>query len=550
MIFEGIEIKEEIKKAIGEMGYTELTSIQKQTIPLVMKGHDVIGQSQTGTGKTAAFAVPILNKVDPDLKKPQVLILCPTRELSVQVANEFKKIGKYLHGVKSVPIYGGEPINRQIMALKMGTQIIIGTPGRTIDHINRRTIRLDQVHTVILDEADEMLKMGFREDIEMILGGVNEVRQTILFSATMPKSIMDITNQYQKDPQYIKVQSKMMTADTIQQEYCEVSEHHKTEALCRILDVNKPARCIVFCNKKRIVDDVADALMDRGYNSEKIHGDLKQELRMGVLSKFNTGKVGILVATDVAARGLDIQEVDLIINFDVPEKEEYYVHRIGRSGRAGRKGRSITLVTRSEKRLMQEIMLYTKKEVDKHFIPTIDQVNASNVDAFLLEVLRVAENEDLSKYINILDKVDTTKFNYEQIAAALIKMNIELHDKTDLNDINLQFADYRTRGNEKSGQSSRSASPSRNRTTNTKNRKNMVRMFINIGTRDGIKPSNILGAIVGECGVTGISVGAIDVLEKFSFVDIEEEVAQKVLKKLKTVKINNKKINVEIANTK
>lgn len=541
MIFNEMNVLPEIRKAVEDMGYTELTSIQLQTIPLLMEGKDLIGQSQTGTGKTAAFAIPLLHKIDIQLKKPQVLILCPTRELSVQVANEIRKLTKYMHGVKSVAVYGGEPINRQIMALRNGAQIIIGTPGRTMDHMRRNTIRVNHINTVVLDEADEMLKMGFREDIEIILSDISDERQTILFSATMPQSILDITNKYQKDPKLIKVKSQMVTADTITQEYCQVSEKHKTEALCRILDVNKPSRCIVFCNKKVIVDEVADVLLDRGYVSEKIHGDLKQELRLNVLSKFNEGKVNILVATDVAARGLDIKEVDLIINYDVPEKEDYYVHRIGRSGRAGKKGRSITIVTRAEYRRIQDIMHYTKKDIAINQIPTLDQVNDSNIELFLSSLLEVAEVEDLTKYINILNKLDKEKFSLEVIAAALIKMNLELHDKSELNDINVHFNDYK-RDNFRDRDSSKSSTGRRRKSSG------MTRVFMNVGKKDGIKPNHILGALIGEFGLTAGQVGAIDLLEKFSFVDIEDASAARVLKKAKSIKINNKKVNIEAAN--
>lgn len=546
MIFDEMNVLPEIQKAVEDMGYKELTSIQLETIPLIMEGNDIIGQSQTGTGKTAAFVIPILHKIDASNKKPQILILCPTRELSVQVANEVRKLTKYLPGIRSVAVYGGEPINRQIMALRNGAQIVIGTPGRTMDHIRRKTIRVEEIHTVILDEADEMLKMGFREDIEIILSDVSDERQTILFSATMPKTILDITNKYQKNPKHIRVKSSVMTADTIEQEYSTVSGKHKTEALCRILDVNKPNRCIVFCNKKVTVDEVADALQARGYVSEKIHGDLKQEVRLSVLSKFNEGKVKILVATDVAARGLDIREVDLIINFDVPDKEEYYVHRIGRSGRAGRKGRSITLVTKPENRLIQNIMHYTKKSIPKNQIPTLDEVNESNIEKFLETVIEAASDENLKKYIKILNQVDKEQHSLEEIAAALIKMNLELHDKTDMNDINLQLEAPRNYGTHNGVSTGAPRSTGRKRGA-----KGMTRMFMNIGRKDGVKPNHILGAIISEFGVSTEKVGAIDILEKFSFVDIDEVSAAKVTnKKIKHLKINNKKVNVEIANSK
>lgn len=544
MIFEKMNVMDEIKRSVEDMGFTELTEIQKQAIPLLLEGKDIIGQSQTGTGKTAAFAIPLLQKIDPELKQPQAIILCPTRELAVQVANEFRKISKYVHGVKSVAVYGGEPINRQIMALKRGAQVIIGTPGRMMDHMRRRTIKVADINTIILDEADEMLKMGFREDIEIILNDIRDDRQTILFSATMPKTIIDITHQYQKNPELIKITTKRVTADTIKQEYCQVSERNKMEAISRILDVNKPKRCIVFCNKKRIVDEVADELQLKGYIAEKIHGDLKQELRMKVLDKFNRGNVDVLVATDVAARGLDIQEVDLVINFDVPENEDYYVHRIGRSGRAGKEGKSITLVTRHDRRRIKNIEYYTKKKIDINPIPTLDQVNDSNIGKFIDEVIDYVENENLRKYFHILNKVDKDKYSMDEIAAALIKMNLELHDQTDMNDINEDFTKYsrdRRQNDQRKGQR-----PNKKR----KGEKGKTRIFINAGKKDGIKQNHILGAIIGECGVNGNCVGAIDLLEKFSFVDVDNEVAKKVVKKLKDKKIKGKKVNVEIANGK
>lgn len=529
MNLEKVNISDKILKAIDDMGFEELTTIQEECIPLIAEGNDVIGQSHTGTGKTAAFAIPILDKVDPELKKPQVLILCPTRELSVQVCNEFRKIGKYFNNVKAIPVYGGEPINRQIMALKRGAQIIIGTPGRTMDHIRRRTIKVDDINTVILDEADEMLKMGFREDIEVILQDIKEDRQTILFSATMPKSILDITKKYQKDPKLVKVKSKVITADTITQEYSNVKGRHKMEALCRILDVDKPNRCIVFCNKKSVVDDVASQLQLKGYSTDKIHGDLKQEVRLQVLGKFNNSIINVLVATDVAARGLDIQEVDLIINYDVPEKEDYYVHRIGRSGRAGNKGHAITLVSSSEQRRLQNIISYTKKDIKKRKIPTLDQVNNEKIDQFVKEIISVIDKNELDKEKAIIKKMDN--YNIEDVAAALIKMNIELHVKGDMDDINSHDHNSKSRQPRKRNKKS----------------SNMARLFLNVGKKDSIKPSHILGAITGEANVTGDKVGSIDMFEKFSFVDVAHDVSKTVVKKLNNKIIKDKKVSVEVA---
>ncbi len=337
MKFTELDISKNLLKAVMDMGFEEATEIQEKSIPLILSGRDMIGQSQTGTGKTAAFALPVLDRVDPKINKPQVIVLCPTRELAVQVCGEFNKLSKYT-GIKSFPVYGGEPIFRQISALKRGAQIIIGTPGRLMDHMNRKTIKLDHVKSIILDEADEMLNMGFREDIETILKNIpTEDIQTILFSATMPKSIMDITHLYQNNPKIVKITRKELTTDTIDQRYYHVLEHHKLEVLRRLLDVYNPKLTLIFCNTKRKVDEVTELLQDSGYASDKIHGDMNQVVRLSVLGKFNKGVINILVATDVAARGLDIQNVEAVVNYDVPENEEYYVHRIGRTGRAGKK---------------------------------------------------------------------------------------------------------------------------------------------------------------------------------------------------------------------
>ena len=524
-----LNISQKIKDALTEMGYEEYTEIQEKAIPLCLEGKDVIGQSQTGTGKTAAFAIPVLEKIDPDNKKTQAIILCPTRELAVQVTNEFRKISNYIKGVKAVAIYGGEPITRQIAAIKKGAQVIIGTPGRTIDHIKkRRTVKTDFVNTVILDEADEMLKMGFREDIETILDSIENERQTILFSATMPKPIREIAEKYQKSPELIKIKAKGITAESIKQEYCEMKAGHKTETIDRLLSYYKPTRCIIFCNMKSTVDAVNNELHYRNIGSEKIHGDLAQDQRLKVLKRFNDAAINVLVATDVAARGLDIKEVDLIINYDVPEKAEYYVHRIGRSGRAGNEGHSITLVTKNEKSRFMNIMSYTKKKVEKVKIPTIKQINKAKINAFIKEITEIIDDEDIDEYKNILNQFDTT-LTIEDICAALIKNNLDLEEITHEDDINFNSPNNQTKN------------------SSSNSNKNMVRLFFNVGKKDRVKPSHILGAITGECGISGNNVGQIDILDKFSFANVDKNSADKVLKKLNGKKINGKKVAVEKA---
>ena len=348
MKFEELNIDSRILRAIVDMGFEETSPIQAKAIPAVKEGRDVIGQAQTGTGKTAAFGIPMLEKVDPKDKHVQAVVLCPTRELAIQVADEIRKLAKYMHGVKVLPIYGGQDIVKQIRSLKSGVQIVIGTPGRVMDHMRRKTVKFDHVHMITLDEADEMLNMGFREDIETILKEFPEERQTVLFSATMPQPIMEIARDYQKDAELIKVVRKELTVQNIQQYYFEVAPKSKEEVLSRLIDIYNPKLSIVFCNTKKQVDDLTSALKGRGYFAEGLHGDLKQQQRDRVMDNFRKGRVDILVATDVAARGIDVDDVDVVFNYDLPQDEEYYVHRIGRTGRAGREGLAFSFVVGRE----------------------------------------------------------------------------------------------------------------------------------------------------------------------------------------------------------
>ncbi|NLZ82903.1 MAG: DEAD/DEAH box helicase, partial [Clostridiales bacterium] len=325
--FEELELNSQIIRAIEDMGFEEMSPIQANAIPVILEGKDVVGQAQTGTGKTAAFGIPMLQVVDPKDRAIQGIVLCPTRELAIQVAEEYRNLGKYLHGIKVLPIYGGQEISKQIRSIKAGSQIIIGTPGRVMDHMRRKTIKLDNIKMIVLDEADEMLNMGFREDIETILSQTTEDRQMVMFSATMAKSILDIAKTYQDNPEIIKVVKKELTVPKIEQYYYEVSPKNKEEVLSRLLDMYNPKLSLVFCNTKRQVDELTSALQGRGYFAEGLHGDLKQIQRDRVMNSFRNGKTEILVATDVAARGIDVDDVEAVFNYDVPQDDEYYVHR-------------------------------------------------------------------------------------------------------------------------------------------------------------------------------------------------------------------------------
>ena len=321
--FEDLELDAKIMSAITDMGFEAASPIQGQAIPLELQGLDIIGQAQTGTGKTAALGIPLLQKIDPKNKKPQAIILCPTRELAIQVSEEIRRLAKYMHGVKVLPIYGGQEIGRQIRSLKDGVQVIIGTPGRVMDHMRRKTVKMDQIHPVVLDEADEMLNMGFLEDMETILSALPEERQTLMFSATMPQAIQRIAANFQKDPQIVKVVKKELTVPKVTQYYYEVKPKNKLEVMCRLLDLYDPKLSVVFCNTKKQVDELVQGLQGRGYFAEGLHGDLKQEQRDRVMRAFRTGRTDILVATDVAARGIDVDDVEAVFNYDVPQDDEY-----------------------------------------------------------------------------------------------------------------------------------------------------------------------------------------------------------------------------------
>ena len=402
--FEDLNLDAKILRAVTDMGFEAASPIQGQSIPLELEGLDIIGQAQTGTGKTAAFGIPLLQKVDPKSKKLQAIILCPTRELAIQVSEEIRRLAKYMHGVKVLPIYGGQEIGRQIRSLKDGIQVIIGTPGRVMDHMRRKTLKLEHVHTVVLDEADEMLNMGFLEDMETILSELPEERQTVMFSATMPPAIAEIAKKFQKDPEIVKVVKKELTVPKVTQYYYEVKPKTKVEVMCRLLDMYDPKLSIVFCNTKRQVDDLVQELQGRGYFAEGLHGDLKQMQRDRVMNSFRNGRTDILIATDVAARGIDVDDVEAVFNYDIPQDDEYYVHRIGRTGRAGREGKAFSLVVGREVYKLREIQRYCKTKIIPQPIPSLNDVTSIKVEKIMDSVEEIIRDSDLDKIINIVEK--------------------------------------------------------------------------------------------------------------------------------------------------
>lgn len=559
MRFDELQLDERILRAVADMGFEEASPIQAQAIPVQVEGRDIIGQAQTGTGKTAAFGIPLLQKVDPKVKKLQAVALCPTRELAIQVADEIRRLAKYMHGVKVVPIYGGQDIVKQIRSLKDGTQVIIGTPGRVMDHMRRKTVKFDTVRTVVMDEADEMLNMGFLEDMETILSQLPEDRQTVMFSATMPSAIMEIARKFQQEPVTVKVVKKELTVPNITQYYYEVKPKTKVEVMCRLLDMYAPKLSVAFCNTKKQVDELVQSLQGRGYFAEGLHGDLKQIQRDRVMNSFRNGKTEILVATDVAARGIDVDDVEAVFNYDLPQDDEYYVHRIGRTGRANREGIAFSFVVGKEVYKLRDIQRYCKTKIVPQPVPSLNDVTAIKVDKILVSVADTIADSDLSKMVNIIEKkILEEEYTSLDLAAALLKrlMGEENEDIIDvrepraLDTLDNLFSGG-SRGNSRGGRTGAGGRGGRSDSSSRGGeRDDMARLFINIGKNQNVKPGDILGAIAGESGMPGKMVGSIDMYDKYTFVEVPRENADVVLQAMKDVKIKGKNIHMEKANGK
>lgn len=420
-----------ILRAIREMGFEKLSPIQEQAIPYLLQGKDLLGQAQTGTGKTAAFGIPMIQNVDPQNRALQGIVLCPTRELAIQAAEEIRKLAKYMHGIKVLPVYGGQDIGRQIKGLK-GVQIVIGTPGRVMDHLRRHTMKTDHIRMVVLDEADEMLNMGFREDMETILDQIPTEHQTALFSATMPQPILEITNRFQKaDAVQVKVAAKELTIPLVKQVYYRVPVRVKMDACARILEYNQPQLALIFCNTKKMVDDLTEELKRKGYQAEGLHGDLSQNQRDTVMNRFRGGASTILIATDVAARGIDVDDVEVVINYDVPQDIEYYVHRIGRTGRAGRTGKAFTLISGREGYRIRDIERVCRTKIAEQRLPGAKEVTKARAGKILEEVCQIREEKDLSRMLLFVEeKMDETGIDAKELAAAFLRyyMGEEIQD--------------------------------------------------------------------------------------------------------------------------
>ncbi len=530
-LFENLDLSKELKKALNDMEFVEMTAIQSQSIPAMIAGNDIVAQAPTGTGKTCSFGIPVVENTDTSERNVTSLILAPTRELALQIANELIRLTKYKKSIRIAVVYGGQNIDRQILALKRKPQIIVATPGRLMDHMRRKTIRLDHLKTLVLDEADEMLDMGFREDIDEILQSVPEERQTVLFSATMSREILDITKKYLKNPVKIKTTKSEVTVSSVKQYYLEVSPDNKTDVLARLIDVNDFKLSMVFCNTKKKVDELAHDLTVRGYNAMGLHGDMKQSQRDRVMREFKNGNIETLIATDVAARGIDIKDIDVVFNYDLPDDMEYYVHRIGRTGRANREGVSYSLVSRREMYRLHEIMRYTKAKIKLMTIPNVAEITNVRIQQTLNGILDVLSHQKLDTYEQaILDFVENTDDAYTilNVAAAFLARD---SDTGELKEIEENFSSDRRRGN------SRSGNP------------NATRMFINVGRLDRVNV-NTMRKLLNDANITDEEIYDIDIMEKFSFIEINNSKVDDVFVALNGIMMNGRRVNTEISNTK
>ncbi len=518
--FGELVLDKKIVTALRDMGFEEPSPIQAQAIPSALEGKDVIGQAQTGTGKTAAFGIPIIQGIN-ERKKIEALIMSPTRELAVQVAEEVSNIGKTKH-IKVLPVYGGQPIERQIRSLKRGIQVVIGTPGRLLDHIRRGTINLEHVRYLVLDEADEMLDMGFIDDMEEIIKHIPSERQTMLFSATMPLPILSLTKKYMRAPKLVTVSKEELTVPLIEQYYFETRD--KVEGLSRLLDAEIDGRLIIFCRTKKGVDNLSSSLQSRGYSAEGLHGDLSQNQRDRVMKKFREGSLDILIATDVAARGLDIENVNYVINYDIPQDPESYVHRIGRTGRAGNTGVAMTFITPREFRQLKLIEKVAKTKIKRRELPTVGDVLERQREQIVSRMESLLDMGTYHDYLPIVASL-SKEYEVEDVAAAALKMMQE----------GAAALDERK---EKSTGSSME---------HTGGRPGMVRFFMNIGRSQKVTVPEIVRTIAIEADIPAKSVGLINIYDKFTFVEIPEEYAERVQGALQHNNIRGHRINIEPA---
>lgn len=550
--FSQLGLRDELLEAIHDLGFESPSPIQALAIPPVLEGRDIVGLSETGSGKTAAFTLPALQMVDTSAPEAQVLILSPTRELCMQVCEEVHKLGAKLAGLRAVPVYGGTPIDRQITQLKRGAHIVVGTPGRLLDHLRRKTLHPKTIKLAILDEADRMLDMGFREDMEDLLGALHEQRQTLFFSATMNRHVEKLIQKFGNAPGQISVERKTKTVSTVTQTYYEVRNRSKVEVLTRLVDLDNPRLSVIFCNTKRSVDECTEALLARGYSADRLHGDISQQLRERTTRRFREGKFDMLVATDVAARGLDIDDVDAVFNYDIPQDPEDYVHRIGRTGRAGREGKAVSFVFGRDIYRLQNIEKYTGQHIERSKIPTQEEVEGKRADQ-LFELVQGRLEANISQsYRHYIDRLLDQGHTPTDIASTLFELLREaigregeeiIEDRPDYNPKKDRAA---RRSREKGKDKRRDQKDRGDRSKDKKHKKEpgMTTLFVSLGKAAGVRPSDLLGMFYREGKIPDNSIGRIQLFDRHSLVDVNEKVADTLCKNLSHSKLRNQRFRI------
>ncbi|MEE8335200.1 MAG: DEAD/DEAH box helicase [Candidatus Neomarinimicrobiota bacterium] len=551
--FEDFELSEAVLKAVRELGYESPSPIQTKAIPCLLEGFDLVGQAQTGTGKTAAFALPLLSRIDPKKKQPQVLVLTPTRELAIQVAEAFQGYAAHLKNFHIIPIYGGQSYTIQLRQLKRGVQVVVGTPGRIMDHMRRGTLDLGAISTLVLDEADEMLRMGFLDDVEWILEKTPEKRQIALFSATMPMAIRKIAGKYLQNPREITIKTKTSTVETTNQRFWMVSGYHKLDALTRILEAEVFDAILIFVRTKISTTELSEKLEARGYASAPLNGDIKQSMRERTIERLKSGKLNILVATDVAARGLDVGRISHVINYDIPYDTEAYVHRIGRTGRMGNKGEAILFVAPREKRLLRAIEKATNQRIELMKLPSTADINDKRIERFKDKITQTLDADDLELYSRIIEQYrQESNVPSLEIAAALAKLlqgdnPLLLKPEKKLGrEMTVREKPDRRRGGDGESKSQREKSRKKFSTPDV----SMESYKILVGKIHGVKPGNIVGAISNEVELDSKYIGRIEIFDKYSIVDLPEDMPPEILNLLKKVFVSGQRLNISKVNQK
>ncbi len=585
--FADLDLPAPVLKALIRLGYETPSPIQVECIPFLLDGQDIIGQAQTGTGKTAAFALPLLSKVDLSLKSPQILVLAPTRELAIQVAEAFQSYASEIKGFHVLPIYGGQSYDIQLRQLKRGVHVIVGTPGRVMDHLNRKTLKLDKLQALVLDEADEMLRMGFIDDVEWILEKTPQDRQIALFSATMPQAIQRVATKYLNNPKLVKIKGKTQTAITIKQSYVQVTGYNKLDALTRILESNDYDAVLIFVRTKTATVDLAEKLEARGYASSALNGDIPQKMRERIIDRLKKNQIDIVIATDVAARGIDVPRISLVINFDIPQDSESYVHRIGRTGRAGREGEAILFVTPKERHLLRSIEKLAQHKIEVHTMPSTSDINLQRMEKFKNRIQQTLETEDLTVYQDLVQSYfEETDTDPLTIAAALVKMvqgkeplllvdkpersrkeRTELPERTERKERSARperarkkaddfskserFGDISEKADRFSGErKGKQARPDKELIPYAKPLKDfpdvkMQRFRLDVGYQHDVKPGNVVGAIANEAEIDSCYIGNIDIYEDFTLVDLPGDMPGEVLAILKKTRVAGRAINIK-----